>query len=490
MFITFDKDMRSIITLISLCLSLHAFSQSGYTRTYGAYGLFSEAADIAIDTSGNVFLCGSTGGWGAVNGDMAVVKTDTNGIRLWEKVYGSQFTESGKAIVIIPEGGFIALGTVNSGSNNDYELLLVRADENGDEVWQKVIGGSGWDQAADLTLLSDGGFAVASTQWDDEVSGQKTMVCRKFDSEGNQIWEVRPDNELGFSEAYSILELRDSTILIAGTGNLDNLDKDMLLVKYSYEGNEIWKRFYGVDIDEWIAGIALTADDRIGVAGNRQIDDVNKSPHLLSLNTDGDILNEFFEPNNAETTGVAFNPLSNSYFFAWNYTNSGTNKAAIFNFTNDFIFGCNGLPSAGVTVPFSASSVAVGLNGYMMLCGKMEDTGPGIISMLSFKCNPSCQHDQTLQVSLKEVSLVDELIIYPNPASAVVNIDNVPANEIKSISLIDLSGKQIQVSINKAFENITFDISNIHAGFYLIQLELEKSTNGNFLRRYPIIIAR
>ena len=80
------------------CISTMAYSQLGFTNTYGAFGLFNDAADLAVDSESNVFICGSTGGWGAINGDMTVIKTDSSGIQLWAKVYGDSTTQMGKAI--------------------------------------------------------------------------------------------------------------------------------------------------------------------------------------------------------------------------------------------------------------------------------------------------------------------------------------------------------------------------------------------------------
>lgn len=479
--------MKLVFTFLMSCLSTMAYSQLGFTNTYGAFGLFNDAADLAVDSESNVFICGSTGGWGAINGDMTVIKTDSSGIQLWAKVYGDSTTQMGKAISLIPEGGFVAIATTNSGENNDYEIFMVKADADGNVVWEKKFGIGGWDEAADVTMLSDGGIAVVSSEWD-AAGGSKSMVIRKFDADGNQLWISRPDNEAGFSEASSILELRDSTILIAGSGNLDNGDIDMLIVKYSYDGNQIWRQFYGVEIDEWIADLALTSDNRIGVAGNRQVDEMNISPQLLSLDTDGGILNEFFEPNYAETTAIAYNQLNNSYIFSWNYSSSGTEKTAIFNFTNDFVFGCNALPSAGVTTPLSASAVAISPSGKMHLCGQIRDTGPGITSILSFKCNESCQHDQSLLIGIEDKEKKVLVLPYPNPTSETVFLNFPEAHKVNYVALTDLLGHKIPLEFSLLSGNLHASVKDIPTGFYYLNISTDSDIQNRSIWQFPLMV--
>ena len=464
-----------------------AYSQVGFTNTYGAYGLFNDASDIAVDSEGSVIICGSTGGWGAINGDMAVIKTDSLGNQLWAKVYGDSTTQMGKAISLLPEGGFVAIATTNSGENNDYEILMVKADEDGNVIWQKIFGSEGWDEAADVTILSDGGIAVASTEWN-VPSGNKSMVIRKFDVDGNELWISRPDNSFGYSEANSILELRDSTILIAGSGNLDNEDMDMLIIKCAYDGSIIWREFYGTEINEWIADLALTDDDKIGVAGNRQVDDMNRSPQLLTIDTEGSIIFEFFEPNYAETTSIAYNPLNNSFIFSWNYSSSGVDKTAIFNFTNDFVFGCNALPSAGVTTELTASAVAIGPSGKMHLCGQIRDVGPGITSILSFKCNESCQHDQSLLISIEDEENRASILPYPNPANEVISLNFPVEFKVINLAMTDLIGHEFQLEFSLLNGKLQAPVKDIPAGYYYLNITTESDIEGVSLWYFPIMV--
>ena len=73
--------MRKFINIL-IFLQLSYFSlqaQTLFTRTYGAFGEFNTSHSVAQSLDGNYLFLGSTGGWGAINGDIALVKTDTLG---------------------------------------------------------------------------------------------------------------------------------------------------------------------------------------------------------------------------------------------------------------------------------------------------------------------------------------------------------------------------------------------------------------------------
>jgi hypothetical protein len=82
---------KFIYTLIFLQLNnFSSKAQTLFTRTYGAFGEFNRSHSVAQSFDGNYLFLGSTGGWGAINGDIALVKTDTLGNIIWTKLYGNE----------------------------------------------------------------------------------------------------------------------------------------------------------------------------------------------------------------------------------------------------------------------------------------------------------------------------------------------------------------------------------------------------------------
>ena len=66
----------------------------------------------------------------------------------------------------------------------------------------------------------------------------------------------------------------------------------------------------------------------------------------------------------------------------------------------------------------------------------------------------------------------NNLLVYPNPSK---NFINVLANDIQEATLIDITGKQLQIQKARA-NTITFNTSNLLPGLYLIKI---KNNKGN-----------
>jgi hypothetical protein len=70
------------------------------------------------------------------------------------------------------------------------------------------------------------------------------------------------------------------------------------------------------------------------------------------------------------------------------------------------------------------------------------------------------------------VSIIKEssLIIYPNPANDYIIIENRDVN-IKTIELIDITGKTVKTVVGLQDRKINFDISEITKGLYFLKVK-------------------
>lgn len=68
----------------------------------------------------------------------------------------------------------------------------------------------------------------------------------------------------------------------------------------------------------------------------------------------------------------------------------------------------------------------------------------------------------------------DAFSIYPNPVQDVINITTKGNESIKQVQLLDVQGKEINVSLN----NNQVDVSNLASGMYFIYVETEAGRNA------------
>jgi hypothetical protein len=119
--------------------------------------------------------------------DYWTVKLDANGNKLWDKTYGGTFEEDLGFLEPASDGGFIIGGTSwsdksgtkteNSRGQEDY--WLVKVDKNGNQQWDKTIGGDNFDECWGVCVLGRNHYVLGGWSWSG-ISGDKTLPAEGF----------------------------------------------------------------------------------------------------------------------------------------------------------------------------------------------------------------------------------------------------------------------------------------------------------------------
>jgi len=155
-----------------------------FTKTYGYKG-----ADWGS------FMCETTDGGYVIGGsystdstqtdiDTYIIKTDANGDTLWTRAFGGSGNDYGQYIQQTTDGGYILSGYTNSFGAGDYDAFLLKVNANGDTVFAKTFGGTGDDEANMVTQTSDGGYILAG-QSNSFGKGSYDFYLVKTDANGN-----------------------------------------------------------------------------------------------------------------------------------------------------------------------------------------------------------------------------------------------------------------------------------------------------------------
>jgi hypothetical protein len=478
---------KFIYTLIFLHLCFFTLqAQTLFTKTYGAFGEFNSSHSVAQSLDGNYLFLGSTGGWGAINGDIALVKTDTLGNIIWTKLYGNDASEDGISIRALNDNGSIFIGTTNDNSDGDYDIIVTRVDSIGEILWSRILGGPAWDIAKEIIQLNDGGFAIGSTTYESPFESG-TFDLMKIDSAGNLLWETRfprgQSNSVG-----GIDELDDGSLLIGGQGiQSGHSDKDFLLVKYSSVGDTIWSKYYGGIEDEWITDIAHAYDQRICIVGNKTQLEGNTRSLVKISNSDGLIINnnDFFSNNKNMVNSVFYSETDSSFISAGEFTNDVVTRACIYKWDLSGNYICN---SAVNPIGNSHVGEAIPTNdGHFLLTGTYNNIAPGITSFFLSKFKSNCNSNSNLTIGIEETNSNYESSStpFPNPTSGSFNMRF--SIEPELIELIDLTGKTIPFSRSYHAEILNIDAGSISPGMYVLKLRTNQNSPTT---HHSIIISR
>ena len=130
-----------------------------WNKTFG--GTDHDAAFSVQQTSdGSYILAGWTMSYGAGSRDAWLVKTDSKGNEVWNKTFGGTDHDAAFSVQQTSDGGYILAGwTMSYDAGGD--AWLVKTDSNGNKVWDKTFGGTYWDKAHYVQQTSDGGYILA-----------------------------------------------------------------------------------------------------------------------------------------------------------------------------------------------------------------------------------------------------------------------------------------------------------------------------------------
>jgi len=235
-----------------------------WEKTVGKSG--DELAVCLAETSdGDLILAGNTWSYGN-RSDVLLVKLDSSGDIMWERVIGGDDSDKVNQFQIHPDNSLILIGTTRSYGNSGDDAWLIKVDSNGEIIWEKTFGGSHNDDGMDVKILPDGGYIVAGKMWTDGNEILEAWVM-KTDDKGNEIWSKNLYSPLGtWSKAISIQPLLDGHYLVAGEVWSPEPDNPL-------EYSRVWFRELNSHGEEvWY----------------RQLDSDTYGDHVLSINSAGD----------------------------------------------------------------------------------------------------------------------------------------------------------------------------------------------------------
>jgi len=278
--------MKNILTSLALLqtLAISLSAQSTFERHFGTPSKLDAFSAIAPTPAGGYLLAGTTANFGSAGLDIFLVKTDADGNTLWTKTWGGPGNDGAAALMQIAGGGYLLAGHT-AGANGDRDFLALRLDENGEEVWRVVRGGLDDDAATHLLTLSNGDFIVSGSIDPTLLPGPDVFVTR-IATNGSVIWE----NSLGISGlSKGTVETSDGGFILAN--NFGSLRK------FDAQGNFIWEKTVVVPaVPAVVPSIEFIQRDLAGqiiVGGGNNY---TSQPFFATLNESGDLESNFNIP--------------------------------------------------------------------------------------------------------------------------------------------------------------------------------------------------
>ena len=260
-----------------------------WTRQFGTRH-DEDAAGLAVDASGNVFVTGSTSG--ALPGqtsfgfsDAWARKYDDSGNEVWTRQFGAseEGADSGEGAAVDSQGSLLLVGRtakdLGGASAGSFDAYLRKYSTDGNELFTAQFGTSGRDQALRVAVdEEDNAYVLGETRGEFEghtSAGKEDVFLAKFDSSGEQVWLKQFGTE--DTDTAEDIFVAGGNIYVAGStlGEIDPAvtktarDNDAYVMKIDSSGEQVWVRQFGggeAQSDAAFA-VAVDGDGNVFVAG-------------------------------------------------------------------------------------------------------------------------------------------------------------------------------------------------------------------------------
>jgi len=204
------------------------------------------AVAIGLDSSGNVYVTGTS------QGNIATIKYDSKGKQLWVATYDGE----AKAMALD------SLGDVYVTGQSGGKFATIKYDTDGNQLWVAGFSGPlrGDGEAAAIAVDGSGNVYVSGTAWSPR-SYLNSYATIKYDSQGNQLWVARYDGPVPYYPGQVVALALSASGNVYVTGSMQgNSEWDYVTVGYNSNGKELWDARYNGPGNGYDQAAAIAVD--------------------------------------------------------------------------------------------------------------------------------------------------------------------------------------------------------------------------------------
>ena len=209
---------------------------------------------------GGYILVGSTFSFGAGKADVWLIKTDTNGVKKWARVFGGAEVDLGYAVQQTTDGGYILIGYTESKGAGRADVWLIKTDSSGVKEWEKTFGGSQWDAGYSVQQTRDGGYILVGHTKSKGEGKSSDVWLIKADATGNKLWEKIYGGRQEDVGRWVEQTQDGGYILVGWTKSKGSGGADIWLVKTNASGVRQWEKTFGGVGNDWSRCVQQTQD--------------------------------------------------------------------------------------------------------------------------------------------------------------------------------------------------------------------------------------
>lgn len=253
-----------IITLILSVISSPLLLKAQLSnKVFGGSQMYATQA-IVETHDGGLLLGGDTPDFASSGFDIYVIKIadQGNGDTLWTKAYGGTGYERLSNFIQTPDSGTIFIGTTTSFGANGQDVYMFKTDSLGNVLWSKIYGGIGNDFGGDIIETYDTNYLITGGLHN-SVTNNTDLFLSKINGNGDTLWaknyEIQNQNNM-IIKGKKIIHTSDSNYIVLATaqGAYWGAPINTIISKFDNNGNELWTNAYvnsNINTEAWLSDI-------------------------------------------------------------------------------------------------------------------------------------------------------------------------------------------------------------------------------------------
>jgi uncharacterized delta-60 repeat protein len=242
-----------------------------WVARYDSAGLNDTGYAIAVDASGNVYVTGSSGGSGT-GLDYATIKYNSSGTQQWASRYnGPAGTDDIAYALAVDSSGNVYVTGSSGGSGTSLDYATIKYNSSGSQQWaSRYNGPASTDDIAYALAVDSSGNVYATGSSGGSGSGLDYATV-KYNSTGSQQWASRYNGPANSEDiAYALALDGLGNILVTGSSTGSGTGRDCATVKYNSSGSQQWASTYNGpgNADDKANTLALDSSNNVYVAGS------------------------------------------------------------------------------------------------------------------------------------------------------------------------------------------------------------------------------
>lgn len=445
-----------------------------WNRRYnGAGNNIDYPTDMVIDKNNNIYITGRSWG-GASKNDYLTLKYSPDGELLWERRFNWLVSKNDEAYSIAIDSNnnvyVTGLATAAYNGNELYDMVTVKYNSTGDQKWVRSFIGYGDHTDWGYTVVCDLDGNIYVSGFTRSLKNGHDIITVKYDSLGNEIWQRRFYNK-GDDFIRPLISKTDANnnLVIASYSKSDSTYIDYLTYKYDSSGNVLWSHIYdrGVHNTDWIKDVIIDRENNIIISGSSW--GSGSSYDFLTIKyspTGNELWQSFVNDSNILTNDdvrkISIDSEQNLYVFG--SCNTDYSVVCIYNKIGNVINKFRNMiieNAISINIDEKGNIILVGIRGSKTITAKY----PNIITLVN-------------QNDLKSQQRYVLNQNYPNPFNPITSFEFwISKRGYITLEVYDVLGNKIKTLVNqeKAVGNyeVEFDGRILASGIYFYSLTID-----------------